>query len=280
MIETPRWVSTLLRCASCHRGPLDLVTDHWACRACGRHFRNDPLAVLLAEDIASDHGRCSMRPATRPREAPWVGDALVDALPRGSTVLSVGEGYGEIALRIAQQRTDLRVVATDLSPTRLAHARALQERLDVRKVWFAVADVTNLPFVDGVFEAGYARGVLHIVPDPESAVRELRRVLRSRLLVDQLANRPFFAVWFWLLQRYENIRARVQGRAPQRGIWQDVVETLGGRGTYRSLWGYRRWFADARKTRVRANCVFIWETGRHRPVLGWTGYAGGIDVWF
>jgi SAM-dependent methyltransferase len=223
--------------------------------------------------------RCAMPPAAGPREAAWVGDSLVEDLPEASTCLSVGEGYGQIALRIAQHRPDLRVIAIDLSLVRLAHARVLQRRLGIENVWFGVADVTNLPFVDGAFEAGYARGVLHIVPDPRSAVHELRRVLRSRLFVDQLANRPFFALWFWLLQRYENLRARLQRRPPERGIWQDVVDTTSGPGTYRSLWGYRRWFAGARKTRVRANCLFIWETGRHRPILGWTGYAGGIDVW-
>jgi SAM-dependent methyltransferase len=221
-----------------------------------------------------------MVPATGARETPWIGDRWINELPDGSICLSVGEGYGDIALRVARRRPGLRVVATDLSAGRLAHARDLQRRLGIDNVWFAVADLTNLPFVDGAFDAGYARGVLHIVPDPASAVRELGRVLRRRLFVDQLANRPFFVLWFWLLQRVEVLRAWAQGRAPNRGIWQDVVNTLAGGGTYRTLWGYRRWFHGARRTRLRANCLFIWETERHRPVLGWMGYAGGIDVWF
>lgn len=220
-----------------------------------------------------------MRPASGPRQTPWIGDRFIDSLPAGAICLSVGEGYGELALRTALRRPDLRLAAVDVSEERMTHARELQRRLGVDNVWFAVADITDLPFIDGAFEAGYARGVLHVVPDPASAVGELGRVLRRRLFVDQLANQPFFALWFWLLQQYENARARVQGRAPDRNIWQDVMTTLHGGGMSRTLWGYRRWFRGARKARVCANCLFIWETGKHRPLLGWTGYAGGIDVW-
>jgi ubiquinone/menaquinone biosynthesis C-methylase UbiE len=221
-----------------------------------------------------------MCPATAPRDVPWIGDSFIDGLPAGATCLSVGEGWGDIALRAALRRPDIQIVAVDLSDSRMAHAREVQRRLGVGNVWFAVADVMSLPFVDDAFDAGYARGVLHIVPDPTAAVAELTRVLRQRLLVDQLANRPFFALWFWLLQRYEVGRAWAQGRPPDRAIWQGTADTIARSGrSYRSLRGYRRWFSSARQTRVCANSVFIWETPRHQPILGWAGCAGAIDVW-
>jgi len=278
-MTAPDWVLRFLRCPACHECAVHVVTGRLTCGGCGRSFATDPVPILLA-DAPPDIASCAASSINGVRQAPWIGDAFIDELPEGATCLSVGEGHGDIALRIGSRRPDLRVLAIDLSEARIRRARELQERLGIDNVWFAVADIANLPFVDHAFPAGYARGVLHIVRDPESALCELRRVLQQRLLVDQLANRPFFAIWFWLLQQYEIVRACVQHRSADRRIWQNVTDTLAGGGTYCTLHGYRRWFARARKTRLRANCLFIWETERHRPILGWIGYAGGIDVWF
>lgn len=212
------------------------------------------------------------------RQHPWIGDEMVAALPSGSLVLSVGEGYGEFALRLAEQHPHLYFVGTDLASDRVAYSLATRERLRLENVWFCLADVLCLPFVDRSFIAGYARGLLHILPDPFPAVAELRRVLQRRLLVDQLANRPFFTLWLWLLQQYEIVRAWVRRRSPDRRIWADVEETLQMGGAYKPLWSYRVWFSTDRKATVRANYLFIWETGRHRPLLGWFGCGGAIDV--
>lgn len=209
----------------------------------------------------------------------WIGDDMIARLPTGSVVLSVGEGYGELALRLAERHPELYFIGSDLAPERIEWASIMRERCGLENVWFCVADATRLPFVDEAFEAGYARGLLQF-HDHVSAITELRRVLRARLIVDQLGNRPFFAMWFWLFQRYEHLRARLRGQAPNTRIWGEVEETLAKSVTYWPLPRYRRWFAWARQVRVRANCVFVWETGRHHPVLGWLGYAGALDVRF
>jgi SAM-dependent methyltransferase len=207
----------------------------------------------------------------------WIGDDMIAALPQGAVVLSVGEGFGEMLVRLAARRPDCRFVGTDLSADRVERAMQLAEKCRLDNVWFCVADATNLPFANRTFEAGYTRGVLHILPEPLVALGELRRVLRARLLVDRLANRPFFALWFWLLQRYENVRALLQGRPADRGIWQSVVETLES-GTYWPLWRYQRWFRQDRRATVRATSLLIWERGTHRPIIGWIGVGGAIDV--
>jgi release factor glutamine methyltransferase len=54
------------------------------------------------------------------------------ALPRGARVVDVGTGSGAIALALADERPDLRVVATDTSVGALAVARANAARLGLR----------------------------------------------------------------------------------------------------------------------------------------------------
>jgi ubiquinone/menaquinone biosynthesis C-methylase UbiE len=207
----------------------------------------------------------------------WIGDAMIASLPPGVAVLSVGEGFGEMLVRLATRYPDRYFVGTDLSAERVGKAIELVRKRGVANAWLCVADATNLPFAPDAFEAGYIRGVLHILPEPLPALAEMRRVLRTRLLVDRLANRPFFALWFWLLQRYENVRALIQRRPADPAIWQSVVETL-ATGTYWPLWRYRRWFREDRGATVRASTFLIWERPTHRPIIGWLGTGGAIDV--
>ena len=283
MSSVPAWVLPHLRCPRCSTGELRARDAALRCESCAAEFPCDGVPRLIKGDARAWNphrtpSRARIDEHLRHLEATgWIGDAMIDGVPAGDLVLSVGEGCGEMLVRLATRRPDRYFVGTDISVDRVANATELAARRGLRNVWFCVADATRLPFAAHAFEAGYTRGVLHVLPDPESALAEMRRVLRSRLLVDRLANRPFFALWFWLLQRYENLRARVQRRAPDPGIWQSVVETL-ETGTYRPLWRYRAWFRRDRAARVRATSLFIWETPTHRPVLGWLGIGGAIDV--
>ncbi len=54
---------------------------------------------------------------------------LAHELPRGATVIDVGTGSGAIALAVADERPDLTVHATDVSPDALALARENADRL-------------------------------------------------------------------------------------------------------------------------------------------------------
>jgi SAM-dependent methyltransferase len=94
--------------------------------------------------------------------------ALIEA--GAGRVLEVGCGWGELAERIARE-TGATVVATDLSPRMVELARA--RGIDAR-----VADVQDLPFADGTFDAVVAAWMLYHVPDLDRALREVVRVLK------------------------------------------------------------------------------------------------------
>lgn len=282
-MSLPPWVVPLLQCPACRDGALRERASAAQCERCGRQFPTEGMAILTPVAPAAwnpkrDRTLAQMeQQITQIERRGWIGDAMIAGVPPGAAVLSVGEGFGEMLVRLAARYPDRYFVGTDLSAARVRKAIELVRKRGVGNAWLCVADATNLPFVPRAFEAGYTRGVLHILPDPLAALTELRRVLRTRLLVDRLANRPFFALWFWLLQRYENVRARIQRRPADPGIWEGVLETL-ETGTYWPLWRYRRWFREDRRATVRATSFLIWERPTHRPIIGWLGTGGAIDV--
>jgi SAM-dependent methyltransferase len=80
--------------------------------------------------------------------------------------------YSRFLLRYADP--DAKLTAFDLSPVMLKRAR---ERLKDRRVTYAVADLTRLPYADATFDAIVCGWVLEHLPDPRPGLRELTRVL-------------------------------------------------------------------------------------------------------
>ena len=94
-----------------------------------RRARREPVAYILGRkafrriELEVDPRVLIPRPETE-----HVVEAAL-ALPEGARVVDVGTGSGAIALALADERPDLRVVATDVSADALAVARANAARL-------------------------------------------------------------------------------------------------------------------------------------------------------
>jgi len=93
----------------------------------------------------------------------------------GKDVLEVGCGIGTDAVNFV--KAGARYVGLDISPRAVEIARA---RFDLYglKGEFRTANSEKLPFPDGSFDHVYSFGVIHHLPDPGAAVREIHRVLR------------------------------------------------------------------------------------------------------
>lgn len=121
-----------------------------------------------------------------------IADDLVDALPDGAQVLDVGTGPGVLVAELARRRPDVRIVGVDLSADMITAAQrnlsGFGERASAQQ-----GDVTDLPFVEGTFDLVVTSFSSHHWDDPEAAVPELARVLRSggRLYIYDFGFAPF-----------------------------------------------------------------------------------------
>lgn len=97
-----------------------------------------------------------------------------ELVPAGARVLDCAAGTGEFSLAAAKRAKS--VLCTDQSEAMLARARKKATKRDASNVSFAVRDITALPDPDGSYDAVIAGNVLHLLPKPEKAVRELWRV--------------------------------------------------------------------------------------------------------
>ena len=101
--------------------------------------------------------------------------AVVARLIRpGDTVLECACGTGAIASAIAPACA--RVVATDFSEGMLKQARKKLARFP--HVVVEQADITDLHYADDSFDAVVAGNVIHLLPEPGDALKELKRVVR------------------------------------------------------------------------------------------------------
>jgi ubiquinone/menaquinone biosynthesis C-methylase UbiE len=99
-------------------------------------------------------------------------------LAPGGVFLEVGCGRGAGAGIIAEEFSPGRLFAMDLDPKMIKRAfRYLGPEMRPGISFFS-ADALNLPHPDGVFDAVFGFGVLHHVPDWQSALDEIHRVLK------------------------------------------------------------------------------------------------------
>ena len=129
-------------------------------------------------------------------------------VPVGARVLDVGTGTGVVALAAAQRTGPAgSVVALDLSPGMLAHARRKLADAGIAHAEFVEADTQRLDFPDASFDLVLCSSVLPFVPDMLAAVREWRRVLKpgGRVGLSSFGPRvmqPLRDLWEARLRRY------------------------------------------------------------------------------
>jgi ubiquinone/menaquinone biosynthesis C-methylase UbiE/DNA-binding transcriptional ArsR family regulator len=102
--------------------------------------------------------------------------ALTRLVPTGLRVADIGTGTGILAGELA--RLGLSVIAVDHSPRMLAAARAALDADGVAGVELRSGEASALPIEDGSLDAAFAHMVLHYLPSPADAIREMARVVR------------------------------------------------------------------------------------------------------
>ena len=98
---------------------------------------------------------------------------LIRPVVRHKTVLELATGTGLIAKHIVNAAAHIE--ATDASAEMITEAK----RTRSAKLHFSVQDMFRLPYANQSFHVVIVSNALHIVPQPEKALAEIRRVLKD-----------------------------------------------------------------------------------------------------
>jgi ubiquinone/menaquinone biosynthesis C-methylase UbiE len=129
------------------------IEREWLMRAIGRAVWGIDLAVLYA----------SFEP--------------VACAGNGATIIDVPCGGG-VAFRALRPDQEVRYMAADLSEKMLARARRRAEERSLKQIDFCVADMCKLPFEDDAADLFLSYSGLHMIAEPEAAIREIARCLK------------------------------------------------------------------------------------------------------
>ncbi len=99
---------------------------------------------------------------------------LIRPVVRHKTVLELATGTGLIAKHIVNAAAHIE--ATDASPEMITEAKRDNRSA---KLYFSVQDMFCLPYAEESFDVVIVSNALHIVPQPEKALAEIRRVLKD-----------------------------------------------------------------------------------------------------
>ena len=100
--------------------------------------------------------------------------SLIYPAVRHKQVLELATGTGLIAKHIV--RSADHIEATDASQEMIEQAK---QGVKSTKLYFSVQDMFHLPYADQSFDVVIVSNALHIVPEPERALAEIRRVLKE-----------------------------------------------------------------------------------------------------
>ena len=99
---------------------------------------------------------------------------LIRPIVRHKTVLELATGTGLIAKHIVNAAA--LVEATDASAEMIAEAKRDNHSA---KLHFSAQDMFHLPYANQSFDVVIVSNALHIVPQPEKALQEIKRVLKD-----------------------------------------------------------------------------------------------------
>lgn len=160
--------------------------EQWTANPCGDHVGR-PFEVGSREYFdAIERFRYQI-------DAPWMLDAVRFERYAGKRVLEIGFGIGTDLLSFA--RAGAAVTGLDLTPRSLeiTKKRLALDGLDADLV---LGDAESLVFPNNYFDLVYSFGVLHHIPDTQSAINEIYRVLRpGGRVMTMLYHRR--SLWYW-----------------------------------------------------------------------------------
>ena len=225
---------------------------------------------------------------------------LLPHLRPGMSLLDIGAGPATITADLAEAIAPGRVTAVEINEAAVALARkGLAERgIDAAEV--VVGDAHALDFADDSFDITHAHQVLHHLPDPVLAIREMVRVTKPGGLVS-LRECDYGAFVWWpeppLLENWRElfgIALRANGGQPEAGRRLYAWARAAGAASIAassSTWCYTRenarWWGESWADRISVSplAAQLIELGRDQGELdsvadAWRTWAVDPDAWY
>jgi arsenite methyltransferase len=142
------------------------------------HFHRGP--EYAASRLGYDHKKLAQLPVTVTASFAGVGNPhAIRPIDRDSVVLDIGCGAG-MDLLLAAHRIGPRgrAIGVDMTPAMRERAIAGAQKSGLTNVDVREGDATRLPVDDATVNVVISNGVLNLVPDKTTAVREIARVLK------------------------------------------------------------------------------------------------------
>ncbi len=134
-----------------------------------RHFHKFPMPEVLANVIDNPLRRKIQPPAEMP---------IRHGIEPGMTVLEVGPGNGRYTIETARRvGRKGKVITIDIEPKMIERVQKRAQAEGITNLEAKVANVYDLPFGDGMFDAIYMITVISEIPEPKRAMKEFYRVL-------------------------------------------------------------------------------------------------------
>jgi ubiquinone/menaquinone biosynthesis C-methylase UbiE len=156
----------------------------------------------------------------------------VDPKP-GERLLEIAAGPGDTGFLAAPLLERGRLVSTDIAPAMVEAAKKRGAELGITNAEYRVLDAQAMDLPDSVFDAAICRWGYMLMPDPASALRETRRVLKPRgrlalAVFTMPEENPWVAIPVGVL--------RSAGHLPAPGTdWQPGILALGNRDRLQKL---------------------------------------------
>ena len=136
-----------------------------------RYFYKFPMPQFMANVIDNPIRRKIQPPDETPAR---------HGIEPGMTVLEVGPGNGTYTVATARRvGSSGKVVTIDIEPKMIERVRRRAQAEGMKNIEAKVADVYDLPFEEGFFDAIYMIAVIGEIPEPDKAMREFHRVLST-----------------------------------------------------------------------------------------------------
>lgn len=101
---------------------------------------------------------------------------IINTVGYDDKILELATGTGTIALDLCPHCKS--IDASDFSHEMIKKANEYKSHSKYKNVDFTVADACNLDYEDNTYDVVILSNALHILPDPDKAMNEIKRVLR------------------------------------------------------------------------------------------------------